>query len=125
MDHHPYHPPPYSEQPLPSTELILLSPRPTLTPHATRATHAQQLFLQRALQDYNRSSNPSHWGLYRHGLLIHTLDEDEEGWLLWVLRLFGEAIAPPFDGPAGGASGVVGYRSSGGGGMGMPVGFGM
>ncbi|TYJ55046.1 hypothetical protein B9479_004269 [Cryptococcus floricola] len=115
---------PPSNPPPPPYSLLPTSPSPSppsspsslipLTPLPSQTSPTHQRILHRALQDFHRSSNPSHWGLYRHGLRIHIL-ETEEGWGMWVLRVFGEAMAP-------GAG--VGYgRAGGGGGMGVPFGM--
>ncbi|ODO01830.1 hypothetical protein L198_02557 [Cryptococcus wingfieldii CBS 7118] len=115
-------PPPYSLLPTSQSPSPPYSPSSLipLTPLPSQTSPTHQRILHRAFQDFHRSANPSHWGLYRHGLRIHII-EKEEGWGMWVLRVFGEAMAPGFDGPVGTG---VGYGRAGvGGGMGVPFGM--
>lgn len=82
-------PPPYSILPTPT------SPQPRIAGGNADATDLDPRIartLQRAIQDYQRSSCPSYWGRYRHGRLLTTHetagDTDLVSWLRWTLELF-------------------------------------
>ncbi|WVW81559.1 hypothetical protein I302_103554 [Kwoniella bestiolae CBS 10118] len=107
-------PPPYSPQhplislPLPANHLqaeLTTSNDIPLLPLTLSTTHGRShnidprslRSVRRALEDHQRSSCPSHWGKYRHGVLLPSSNSDGSNkaseWLCWVASLF----APPQD----------------------------
>ncbi|WWC57897.1 uncharacterized protein I303_100432 [Kwoniella dejecticola CBS 10117] len=94
-DHLP-HPPSLDDNPQ-STSTHDLSGIPLLPLHSQPAVLDQAALrvYQRAMEDYQRSSSPSHWGRYRHGKLLIPFDEPEKPLILELIRMIAKMFAPP------------------------------